>query len=112
MRIRGIIFGLLFLAAAVTAQNISTPVSVLKDGDATAAAYSGTDKVIYVDGGAQQSVGWITFQTQGIDVSKIASAKLVLYVNALTSPGTLQVRLLTADITGFVYRIHGRLPNS
>jgi uncharacterized protein (TIGR02145 family) len=99
MRIRGIIFGLLFLAAAVTAQNITTPLFVFKDGDATAAIYSGTDKVMYVDGGAQQSVGWITFQTQGIDVSKIASAKLVLFVNALTSPGTLQVRLLTADIT-------------
>ena len=86
-------------SGAVFAQNISTPVFVLKDGDATAAGYSGTDKSIYVDGGVQQSVGWITFQTQGIDVSKIASAKLVLFVNALTSPGTLQMRLLSADIT-------------
>ncbi|MGB7568290.1 MAG: FISUMP domain-containing protein [Chitinivibrionales bacterium] len=32
-------------------------------------------------------------------MTKIASAKLVLYVNALTSPGTLQARPLTADIT-------------
>jgi uncharacterized protein (TIGR02145 family) len=86
-------------AATVFSQNISTPVFVLKDGDATAVAYTGTDKLLYVDGGAQQSVGWITFQTLGIDVTKIASAKLVLYVNSLTSPGTLQVRLLTADIT-------------
>jgi hypothetical protein len=87
------------LASAAFAQNIATPVFVLKDGDATAVAYSGTDKSIIVNGGAQQSVGWITFQTQGIDVSKIASAKLVLFVNALTSPGTLQAQLLTADIT-------------
>ena len=87
------------LAQASFAQNISTPMFVLKDGDATASGYSGTDKEIYVDGGAQQSVGWIVFQTQGIDVSKIASAKLVLYMNTLTSPGTLQVRLLTAGIT-------------
>ena len=86
-------------ASAAFGQNIATPVFVLKDGDASAAAYSGTDKSIYVDGGAVQSVGWITFQIQGIDVSKIASAKLVLYVNALTSPGTLDARLLTADIT-------------
>jgi hypothetical protein len=86
-------------ATAAFGQNIATPVFVLKDGDATAAGYTGTDKSLCVDGNAQQSVGWITFQTQGIDVSKIASAKLVLYVNALTSPGTLQVQLLTADIT-------------
>jgi uncharacterized protein (TIGR02145 family) len=91
------VFGL--FASAVIAQNIATPVFVLKDGDATAAGYSGTDKSIMVNGGSQQSVGWITFQTQGIDVSKIASAKLVLYVNAMTSPGTLQAQLLNADIT-------------
>ena len=97
MRFMAVLSGLL-LAATAFAQNISTPVFVLKDGDATAAGYSGTDKSIYVDGGTQQSVGWITFQTQGIDVSKVASAKLVLYVNALTGPGTLQARLLTADI--------------
>jgi len=86
-------------ATTAFAQNIATPMFVLKDGDATAVGYSGTDKEIYVDGSAQQSVGWITFQTLGVDVTKIASAKLVLYVNALTNPGTLQVRLLTADIT-------------
>ena len=86
-------------ASAAFAQNIATPVFVLKDGDASAAGYTGTDKSLYVDGNAQQSVGWITFQTQGIDVSKIASAKLVLYVNAVSSLGTLQVLLLTADIT-------------
>ena len=91
------VFGLFTMATF--AQNIATPMFVLKDGDASAAAYSGTDKMIYIDGGAQQSVGWITFQTQGIDVTKIASAKLVLYVTALTGPGTLQVRRLTSDIT-------------
>lgn len=90
---------LLGLIVATFAQNISTPVFVLKDGDAAATGYTGTDKSIYVDGGAQISEGWITFQMQGIDVTKIASAKLVLYVNALTNPGTLQVQLLTSDIT-------------
>jgi uncharacterized protein (TIGR02145 family) len=86
-------------AATAFAQNIATPVFVHKDGDATATTYSGTGKAMYVDGGSQQSVGWITFQTEGVDVSKIASATLALYVNTLTSPGTLQVRLLTSDIT-------------
>ena len=45
------------LASAGFSQNIATPVFVLKDGDATAAGYSGTDKSIYVDGSANQSVG-------------------------------------------------------
>jgi hypothetical protein len=92
-----LIFGAIL--SSVFAQSIVTPVFVHKDGDAAAAGYSGTEKDIYVDGGAQQSVGWVTFQTQGIDMSKIASAKLLLYVKALSSPGTLQVRLLTSDIT-------------
>ena len=65
-------------ATTAFAQNIATPMFVLKDGDASAVGYSGTDKEIYVDGSAQQSVGWITFQTLGVDVTKIASAKLVL----------------------------------
>ena len=97
MRFMAVLSGL-FLTAMAFAQNIVTPVFVLKDGDATITAYSGTDKVIYVDGGAQQSIGWITFQMQGIDVSKIASAKLVLYVKALTNPGTLRIKLLSLDV--------------
>jgi type VI secretion system secreted protein VgrG len=88
----------LFASTAVP-QDIATPVFVLNDGDATASRFSGTDKEIHIDGGAQQSVGWITFQTQGIDVSKIASARLLLYVKSLNNPGTLQARLLTAGIT-------------
>jgi alpha-tubulin suppressor-like RCC1 family protein len=87
------------LTASTFSQNISTPVFVLKDGDASLTTYSGIDKTIYVDGSAQQSVGWITFQTLGVDVTKISSAMLVLYVNSLNSPGTLQVRILTADIS-------------
>jgi len=93
-----LIIALLFASAAF-AQNIATPVFILKDGDASAAGYSGTENDLFVDGGSQQSVVWITFQTQGIDISNIASAKLLLYVKGLTSPGTLQVQRLTSDIT-------------
>jgi hypothetical protein len=88
-----------FSVSAVFAQNIAAPVFVLKDGDATAAGYNGTDNAIYIDGNAQQSVGWITFQTQGIDVSKIASAKLLLYVKSLSSRGTIEAHVLTSDIS-------------
>jgi Alpha-tubulin suppressor and related RCC1 domain-containing proteins len=91
--------GACLFASTAFPQNIATPVFVFKDGDATAVGYSGTDKEIYVNGSGQQSVCWITFQTQGIDISKISSAKLELYVKVLTSPGTLQVKLLAADIT-------------
>jgi len=85
--------------SAVFAQNIAAPVFVLKDGDAAAAGYNGTDNAIYIDGNAQQSIGWITFQTQGIDVSKIASAKLLLYVKSLSSRGTIEAHALTNDIS-------------
>jgi uncharacterized protein (TIGR02145 family) len=97
MRITGLLIWLLF-SASIFAQSIVTPVFVLKDGDASVAGYTGSDKGIVIDGSSQQSVGWITFQTQGIDFSKIASVKLTLYIKSITAPGTLQVRLLTADI--------------
>jgi uncharacterized protein (TIGR02145 family) len=86
-------------ATAALSQNISTPVFVLKDGDASVSGYTGSDKEIVVDGSSQQNVGWITFQTQGIDFSKIGSAKLSLYVKSVKTPGTLQIRLLTSAIT-------------
>ena len=98
MSIAGLLIGLLFTAATF-AQSIVTPVFVHQDGDASAIGYTGSDKEIVVDGGSQQNVGWITFQTQGIDFSKIGSAKLSLYVKSVTTPGTLQIRLLTSDIT-------------
>jgi uncharacterized protein (TIGR02145 family) len=86
-------------SAIVIAQNISTPVFVLKDGDASASAYTGTDKSIYVDGGLQQNVGWITFRLDSIDLSKISSAKLELHINSVKTPGSLQIKLLADDIT-------------
>lgn len=86
-------------AFVAIAQNITTPVFVLKDGDATAFNHSGAANDIQVGGNGQQSMGWITFQMQGIDVSKIGAAKLVLFVKTLTNPGKLQVRCLTSDIT-------------
>lgn len=98
MRIAGSLIGFLFTAATF-AQSIVTPVFVHKDGDASIVGYTGSDKDIFVDGGSQQNFGWMTFQTQGIDFSRIGSAKLTLYVKSVTRPGTLQVRLLTSEIT-------------
>jgi uncharacterized protein (TIGR02145 family) len=98
MRITGLLAVLVFTVATF-AQSIVTPVFVLKDGDASAAGYTGSDKDIVVDGGSLQNFGWITFQMQGIDFTRIEAAKLTLYVKAVTRPGTLQIRLLTSDIT-------------
>ncbi len=88
---------LLFVFIAVS-QSIVTPVFPLKDGDASATAYSGSQKDLRIDGGAVQSMGWISFQMNGVDVSKITSAKLALYVSTLTSPGTVDVYTLTSAI--------------
>jgi hypothetical protein len=73
------------LPLPVFGQNIVTPVAVYKDGDATALGYSGTEKDLFVDGGSRQSIVWIVFRSKGLDVSKITSAELVLYVKAVTS---------------------------
>ena len=88
----------LFLAELVTAQSLVTPVFVYKDGDAGMNGYTGSRKDIAVDGSASQIIGWITFQTQGIDMTRITKAVLALYVQALNAPGTLKVYGLTSPI--------------
>jgi hypothetical protein len=98
MRFTGFGLSVLFAAAAF-GQSIMTPLFVHKDGDATPAVYGGSEKDLFVDGASPQSVGWITFQTQGLDVSRVTSARLVLYVANVTGPGTLQARELTTAIT-------------
>jgi Collagen triple helix repeat (20 copies) len=88
----------LCLSAFVLAQSLVTPVFVYKDGDAGLSGFSGSSKDIVVDGSANQITGWITFQTQGVDMSKITKAVVALYVSALTSPGTLKAFALTSPI--------------
>ncbi len=98
MFVRGALVGLVMVAAGY-AQTIITPMFVHKDGEASASAYTGSEKDIVIDGGTQQVVGWVTFQTGGIDKTGISSAMLRLYVKSVTEPGTLQVRGLTSPIT-------------
>ncbi|NLP04206.1 MAG: hypothetical protein GX089_17055 [Fibrobacter sp.] len=43
--------------------------------------------------------GWITFQTTGVDFSKISTAKLTLYVNHVQAPGALENYPLKSAIT-------------
>jgi hypothetical protein len=98
MHSRGILIGLL-LSVFTFGQSIVTPVFIYKDGDASATGRNGSQKEIYVDGGSQQNVGWLTFQTSGRDFSTIASARLLLYVKSVDNPGTVNAYLLTSDIT-------------
>lgn len=88
-----------FLAATLYGQSIVTPVFVHKDGEASASGYVGSKKEILVSGGMDQVVGWFTFQTGGLDVSQIASARLTLYVKSLDSPGTLDIYPLSTEVT-------------
>lgn len=92
---------LLSVLLAVTAysQSIVTPVYVHKDGEASASGYAGSEKDVLVDGSAQQVVGWVTFQTAGVDLSQATTAMLTLYVKTLDNPGTLSVHSLTAAVT-------------
>jgi hypothetical protein len=90
---------ILFLITSVYGQNIVTPVFVYKDGEASATGYSGSEKDILIDGNANPIVGWIKFQTSGIDFSQAVSVKLSLFVKSVRSPGTLNIYPLSADIT-------------
>jgi hypothetical protein len=82
-----------------SAQTVVTPVFVHKDGDASMTGYSGSLKDIGIDGSANQVIGWMTFQTQGVDMSKVTKAVVALYVKSLTAPGHLNVFRLSSPIT-------------
>lgn len=88
----------LMFAAVVYGQGIVTPMFVHKDGEASAGGYSGSHKDLLVDGDAEQVVAWVTFQSAGIDLSRVASATLTVYVKTLDSPGALGVYPLTAPV--------------
>ncbi len=89
----------LYLAvAALGAPTVVTPLLAHKDGEASATGYTGSQKDIIVDGGANQQVGWVTFQTEGVDLAGITSGVLALYVKSLDAPGTLGIYSLTAPI--------------
>jgi hypothetical protein len=90
---------ILFLISSVYGQSIVTPVFVYKDGEASATGYSGSEKDILIDGNANPIVGWIKFQTSGIDFSQAVSVKMSFFVKSVNSPGTLYIYPLSADIT-------------
>jgi hypothetical protein len=83
--------GIVFMASALLAQTISTPVFTLKDGDASSFGNAGLDQEIFVSGAGQQAVGWIVFQTSNIDRTGATKALLNLFVKSISSPGTLKV---------------------
>lgn len=88
--------GMVGAMAAAGAQTIVTPVSVHKDGEASATGYVGSASDVLVDGGGEQVTAWMTFQTDSIDMTGITKGVLVLYVKDVESPGTVRVHALTA----------------
>lgn len=97
--IRAVLLAAVICAAAAHGQAIRSPVPVLKDGEASAAAYSGSGKAILVDGGLEQVSGWVVFQTEGIDISGTSSAAVSINITDLEAPGTCDVYALTAPVT-------------
>jgi hypothetical protein len=88
-----------YSAAFASAMSLVTPVFVHKDGDAGLSGHSGGAKDIAVDGSADFVVGWITFQTTGVEMDTTAKAVVALSIKALTAPGTLKVFGLAKPIT-------------
>jgi hypothetical protein len=97
-RLAGTLLAVAACAAVVAAQTLVTPLFVHKDGDAGLHEYAGTGKELIVDGGSDQVVAWITFQTAGVDLSEVAGATLALYVAGLESPGTLKLYGLSSAV--------------
>ena len=89
----------LALAAAAQAQTVSVPVPPMADGHATSAARSGTLTTLNINGSAAPSVGWLTFQLAGRDLSRVTKATLALYVRNCPVAGTVRAHALTAPIT-------------
>jgi len=90
---------LLLILSLGWAQSVISPVFPYKDGSASYSEYNGSSKQIIIDGSIDQSVGWITFVTDGIDFLDISSAKLMLYVRTLVTPGILKVNLLREPVS-------------
>lgn len=91
------------MAVSAFAQGIVTPMFVHKDGHASSADQSGTDKTVVVDGSTSPVTGWMTFQTEGIDLSHVGTsgtAALVLYVHSVTTAGVVRAYLLSAPVGG------------
>ncbi len=77
--------------------SITLPALPLKDGDASAFSYDGSDKVLYIDGsGTTASVAWIVFQTENLDLTQ--GAELVFQLKSLTTPGSFSVKLLKTAV--------------
>lgn len=86
------------LAAGASAQTISTPMAVFKDGHATAVDNNGTAATLSVAGGASAAVAWLNFQSTGIDRATLTKAVLILNVRAVTTAGTVRAHALTSAI--------------
>jgi hypothetical protein len=87
------------LAVAAHAQTLPAPMAVLADGHATAASRSGTAATLNVNGSAAPSVAWLTFQTGGMDLSRVQKAMLTVFVRNVATAGTVRAHALSAPIT-------------
>jgi len=96
-RFVGVSIGL--IAAVLSAQTVVTPLRAYRDGEASATGYAGWEKDILVDGGTVPVTGWVSFETQGYDLSGAVTARLALYLKRLGSSGSVRVHVLQAALT-------------
>ena len=92
-------YTVIFIICSVTATTIVTPLFPYKDGEASFYGYSGSEKDIIVDGGTLKVIAWVTFLTDGINLTEAAGARLLLYVNDITVPGNLNVYRINVPVT-------------
>lgn len=93
---------LLFLSAAlaaapVAAADLATHLFPSKDGEADPNNGGNRDSILRV--GQSGSLGWVTYQTGGADLSITSGSSLTLYVDRVLNSGTLKVFALTSAVS-------------
>jgi N-acetylneuraminic acid mutarotase len=93
---------LLFLSAAlaaapVAAADLATHLFPSKDGEADPNNGGNRDSILRV--GRSGSLGWITYQSGGADLSLTSGSALTLYVDRVISSGTLKLFALTSAVS-------------
>jgi len=93
---------ILLSISLLSAQTITTPLFVHKDGETGAIGFSGNEKTILVQDDATQMggvlAGWIQFNANAYDSTGLVSATLDLYVNTITTSGTIKAYPLLSKI--------------
>ena len=91
------LFSLVLSVSPLMAADLTTHLFPHKDGEVSPNSGGNRDSILMI--GQSGSVGWITYQTGGADLSLTSGSALTLFVDSVYSSGTLKVFALTQAVT-------------